>query len=228
MGIGEKIKVYLNKEDYNGLNTMLQHFSKSELRRAERVVREDILVEMDNTNFWKTFRFFVMFRPQGYLPCISSIKHLAENGSLDFNNEDVVAISENLSHQNIAKLVGMAIPCLKSEKQITNLFNAFQFHDDSACASILIRQNSPLCYYMLFTTLKRHSDRILCLKCFDYLLKQNTDTAYNMASILRAYFGLHEREGHLSLKIEAYEISYLDQSAENFYYMLEGKRPMVR
>ena len=228
MGLKEKIGFYLDRHDYDGLLVMLQKLSNSELRRAERIVREEILACMDNSSYWKTFRFFVLFRPQGYLPCISSIKHLADDDSLDFNNEDVAAISETLSEENISKLIGMAVAHLNSVEQITSLFDAFKFHNDSSCASVLIKQNKPVCYYMLFTTLKRHSDRKLCVSCVKYLLHRQTDMAYNMASILINYFGLHEIKGHLSLRIEPYEISYIDKSVENFFYMLEGKRPRVK
>jgi hypothetical protein len=48
-----------------------------------------------------------------------------------------------------------------------------------------------------------------------------------MAAILRAYFGLNEIQNQLSLKIEPYELSYLETSFETFKYALEGKKPTI-
>jgi len=228
ISLRDNIEGLLAQENWDGLDVLLRRLSNSEFRRAERIVRDEILANMDNSSFWASYRFFVLYRPQAFLPCISNIKHLASDGSLNFKNNDVAEISKSLSKANIGKLLGMAIPHLVTEQQFDELFNAFDFRSGSGCASLLIRHDTPLCYYMLFKTLVRHhDDRALILKCCHYLLKQNNDLAYNMASILRSYFGLHEIKIHLSLKIEPYEINYLDKSADTFYYILEGRRPIV-
>ena len=56
-------------------------------------------------------------------------------------------------------------------------------------------------------------------------MKRKDDLSYNMASILRTYFGLSEIQGQLSLKVEEYELSYLESSFEKFRFVLEGRRP---
>lgn len=228
ISLKENIEGLLAQRNWDGLSLLMQRLSNSEFRRVERMVRDEILAEMDNEAFWSSYRFFVLYRPQAFLPCISDIKHLAADGSLDFKNGDVEEIAKGVSKENIRKLVGMAIPQLENESQIDALFNAFNFHSGQGCASVLIRHHTPLCYYMLFKTLvSHHDDRGLILKCCRYLLKQNDDMSYNMASILRSYFGLHEIKSQLSLKIEPYELNYMDKNADTFYYILGGRRPKV-
>ena len=98
----------------------------------------------------------------------------------------------------------------------------------STSVALLIRIDTPLAYYILFRTLCHIPDnRPLALRCYRYILRRQNDRAFNMASILRTYFGLHEAGGQLSLHIEPYELSYLDRSFEQFCYVLDGKRPKV-
>ncbi len=228
MALCTTIKQYLSRSDWDGLTLMLSKRSNSELRSIERIIRSDIMPTMNNAEFWSTFRFFVLFRPQGFLPCVSNIKHLASDGTLNFQNSDVEAIATTLSAENIKKLIYMALPHLATPEQIDNLFEAFRFSGCEKRAIALIHVTTPLGYYKLFDVLKNNSDdRVTILRCCRFLIKQQNDMAYNMASILTAYFGLEEIKTKFSLKIAPYELSYLDKSPENFYYILDGKRPKV-
>ena len=58
-------------------------------------------------------------------------------------------------------------------------------------------------------------------------MKKNNDMAYNMASILKHYFGIDELKATFSLLIEPYELSYIEQNYDNFNHVLKGKRPRL-
>ena len=116
ISLRDNIEGLLVQQNWDGLSQLLQRLSNSEFRRAERIVRDEMLVHMDNSSFWASYRFFVLYRPQAFLPCISNIKHLASDGSLDFKNSDVAEITKNLSKANLGKLVGIAIPHLVTEQ----------------------------------------------------------------------------------------------------------------
>jgi hypothetical protein len=59
-------------------------------------------------------------------------------------------------------------------------------------------------------------------------MKRNNDMAFNMASIMRTYFGIDDLKSHLSLRIEPYELNLIDRSYETFFDFLNGKRPKVK
>ena len=59
------------------------------------------------------------------------------------------------------------------------------------------------------------------------IMKKSDDMSFNMASLLRSYFDLHEIKSTFSLQIEPYELSYIEQSYENFEHILKGKRPKL-
>ena len=228
MTINEQLTTYLERDDFEGLRQWLGRLSNSDFRRVERIVREDIMPSLDNERFWEVFRFFAVYRPQAFLPCIASIRHLSDNGTLNFENDDVRKIAKELPESGISKIVGMALPHLNDENQIEGLFKAFHFNDPFKCVSALIKQDSSLAYYILFKILKHNSDkRDLCVKTCQFMMKKNNDISFNMASILREYFGLQEVKGQFSLKVEHFELNYIDKSFDTFKYVLEGRKPRI-
>ena len=93
---------------------------------------------------------------------------------------------------------------------------------------MLIKEDTPLTYFLLFQALRRLADdRDFLLRCCRFLLRKGDDRALNMVSILRQYFGLDELRGRFSLRIEPHEASFVDSSFERFRYALEGKRPTI-
>ena len=159
---------------------------------------------------------------------ILAIAHLAHDGTLRFDSPEAIRLSESVNEVQAQKLVSMAVPLLTTEQQFYDLFDLFNIHDNRQRVAMLLRVETPLVYFILFKTLLHAADHhALALQCCRYILKKGDDLSFNMASILREYFGLHEIRNQLSLRIEPYELSYIDQSFERFRYTLEGKRPTV-
>jgi hypothetical protein len=59
------------------------------------------------------------------------------------------------------------------------------------------------------------------------IMKKNDDMSFNMASLLRSYFDLNDIKSTFSLQIEPYELSYIEQSYDNFEHILKGKQPKL-
>ena len=202
--------------------------TNSEFRRVQPIVRNEILPRLTNEEFWEAFRHFLAFRPQAFLSCVHCIEGLIENGTLNLNNSHFIAIGKQLDDRQRQKLVSIALSYMPSEQTIRQLFAAMLIDNTDIRISLLIRESTPLTYYMLFKTLKEmpdHHDK--CVSCCRQIMKKQDDLSYNMASILRAYFGLNEIQGQLSLKVEHYELSYLEQSFDTFRFVLEGRRPVI-
>ena len=54
------------------------------------------------------------------------------------------------------------------------------------------------------------------------LMKLEKKIAFNMASILKQYYDLQNVPGHLSLHLEPYELSRLDQSYDSFVKIISS------
>ena len=143
MTLSEKIGYVIGKKSWSRLPVLLNSLTNSELRRAEVLVMEDLLDSLSNDDFWECYLHFVMFRPQGFLPCIINISRYSEDGSLSFDNDSVRTLNEQLSSANKGKLCGMALPHLHDISHIDRLLDAFGFTTPSSRVSLLARVSTP-------------------------------------------------------------------------------------
>ena len=224
----EHIATAIRQRNWEQLKLLLNRLSKSEFRKVEQDVREDILPALSNGLFWEAYLHLILYRPQAFLTGILAIRALMERTELDFNCSEAHDVAKALDEQQKLKIANMTLPLLTNERQMGQLFRWLSFDDERNQIAALIRVHSPLSYFMLFKTLKMLDEgRELALRCCRLIARKQDDLSYNMVSILRAYFGLHEVGMQLSLRIEPYELSYLDTSFETFMYALEGKKPTI-
>ncbi len=227
----DKILSLIKKEDWDALNQLFLSMTNAEFRRIEIIMKDQVLPSLSNHDYWKTYLHLLMYRRQAFLACILSIERLAKKNELNFDCEPAknvfLWLKEN-SPESVLKVVRMAVPLLTSEPQIVGFFRLFEINDEVDCVAILLKESTSFSYYALFDVLKRVADNrdLLCTAYF-LIMKKNDDMSFNMASIIRSYFDLNEIKSTFSLHIEPYELSYIEQSYENFVHVLKGKRPRL-
>lgn len=225
------IRTLIDAKDWVGLNNLLARLSNADFRRTESLVRDSVMPYLSNDEFWETYLHLLMYRRQAFLPCICSVKELARTDKLDFGCPQAVKLAQWLSQtspESVAKVVRMAVPLLVTGKQIHTLFSLFGFTDEKSKVSVLVKETSPHAYYVLFETLKQVPDnhQLLRAACLA-IMKKSDDLSFNMASILKSYFGLEGIRSSFSLRVEPYELSSIDRSYDNFLRVLNGKRPQM-
>ncbi|MBO4451249.1 MAG: hypothetical protein J5770_02405 [Bacteroidaceae bacterium] len=225
------VETYIKNRDWDGLSHHLGSVSNAEFRRLQTVMREKVMPHLANETFWETYLHLLMFRRQAFLPCVLAAEGLAKAGSLDFDCQEareVAAWMQASSPESVVKVIRMMVPFLTSVRQIEGLFRLFEWDDERECALVLVKESTPYAYYVLFNVLRRAADnRQLLVAACQAIMKKNDDMSFNMASLLRSYFDLHEIKSTFSLQIEPYELSYIEQSYENFEHILKGKRPKL-
>ncbi len=231
MPIKDNILLLVEKHDWTALKRLFNRMTNMEFRRTESIMRNDILPNLSNEDFWEALFHLVTYRHQAFLTGILAIEHLVADETLSFDNlwvESLAAFLKEKVPGASQKLMGMAIPLLETEAQINDMFSALGFENERERMAALISVTTPLAYYILFKILKHMADdRDLVRKCCIFMLKKRDDMSYNMASIMREYFGITDMRSCLSLRIAPYELSFIDSSFENFEYVLTGKRPKL-
>ena len=221
----------ITEGDWQGLAAALDSMSNMELRRAETHIRTTILPSLANNDFWDALLHLINYRRQAFLSGILAIEHLANDGTLDFNCPEAKQLAQTLqkdSPESNGKIINMSLPLLKTEQQIEGLLDTFCTEGDQSRVAALLKVESPQTYYALFTTLRRMPEgKQLAKRCAQFIMKHGNDMAYNMAAIMKAYFGLDELSARFSLHIEPYELSGLDSGNATFYHLLTGRRPNV-
>lgn len=223
------LKQLIDREDWEGLGRNLETMSNSQFRTAESSIRT-LLMSVSNELFWKAYLFLMKYRRQSFITCITSIRHLVRSGELDFDNEHAHELCSWMKEncpEYIPKLMRIAIPLLATEEQMDGLLHCFELSADEQCVAVLMRQDTPLAYYAMFKALRHADNPELVRKCIISLIQRHDDMAFNMASILRGYFGIERINMNFSLRIEPYELNYIDKSFANFNNFLNGRRPVL-
>jgi len=217
--------------DWQKVISTLNSMSNMEFRRAESLLRKSVLPSLDNDSLWLTLYHLISYRRQAFLSGVSSIRHLVNDGSLQFDCEGARLLADYLrtTHPaSIQKVLNMCLPLLQNELQVDDLLKTFDTGKESNHIAALLKANTPQCHYALFCSLRQmHEGKPMAMRCAQYYMRQGDDRSYNMAAILKAYFGLDELQGRFSLRIEPYELSLLESGSEAFYYLLDGRRPNI-
>lgn len=226
----ERIEQLIGTRDWEGLTQMLRSLSNMELRRMERVMREEVLPTLENDLFWETLLHIIIFKRAAFLSGVVATRHLAKDGTLNFATEGVSRLYEHLKVTNaesIVKMCNMMVPELTSEEQVMGMFEAFHVENEVTRLAVLLKAEHDLSYYLIFKTLKLIEDKVVARKCCMALVKRKDDRAFNAVCLIKAYFGLDDLPARFSLTIEQYELSHIDRNFDTFVHVLEGKRPRI-
>lgn len=221
----------ITNRNWEALTQHLSHLSNMDFRKAERTIRESILPTLPSDLFWCAMLHLIKYKKQAFLTGMLAIDKILTRDSSTLQHPDARSFASFIAKEHpeaMAKLVNMALPLLRTEQQIEDLFSAFDIHDGRLRVASLIKAPSPLTYFALFKTLKMMPDnQDLVRKCCIHIMKSGSDQAFNMASILRAYFGIEGMKSQMSLSIDTYELNYLDRNYDTFLHILNGRRPKI-
>ncbi len=220
----------VKERKWDELAQLMESLSNMEFRRMERVMREEVLTELPNELFWETLLHIIIYKRAAFLSGVMAVGHLAEGGTLDFGVESVRRLYDHLKEthrESLVKLCNMMMPLLRTEKQVTGMFEALHIEQEVTRLSVLLKDDTPLSYFLIFKTLKMADDKIVARKCCMVLMRRRNDRAFNAACLIKAYFGLDDLPGQFSLTIEPYELSHIDRNYDTFLHALNGKRPQI-
>ena len=226
----ERTEQLIGMRNWEGLTQMLGNLSNMELRRMERVMREEVLTQLTNDLFWETLLHIIIYKRAAFISGVTAVTHLAKDGTLDFETEAVKRLYEHLKVTNaesLVKVCNMILPELRTEAQVMGLFEAFHVENEVTRLAVLLKAEHDLSYYLIFKTLKLVEDKVIARKCCMALVKRKDDRAFNAVCLIKAYFGLDDLPARFSLTIEQYELSHIDRNYDTFCHVLNGKRPKI-
>lgn len=226
----ERLEQLIGTRDWEGLTQMLGNLSNMELRRMERVMREEVLTGLENDLFWETLLHLIVFKRAAFISGVTALTHLAKDGTLDFEVKSVDRLCEHLkatNQESLVKMCNMMVPELRTEAQVMGMFEAFHVENEVTRLAVLLKAEHDLSYYLIFKTLKLIEDKLVARKCCVALMKRQDDRAFNAVCLIKAYFGLDDLPARFSLTIEQYELSHIDRDYNTFIHVLNGKRPRI-
>lgn len=198
----------------------LSHLSNSNFKSAKFVLENDILLLASSQDFWEASWRLVGFRPKAFLNSVAKVsanRVARGNWQPDFNALEHISASLKGDEARPARnrFIRFMLPLFVEETDIQRLFKVFDVND-SSCIVFLQEVAEPVHFFLMFNLLRRADNHLQAVDCCRFLMRQGDDLSYNMASLLKEYFDLKEVGGVFSLRLQPYELGYLETSFPTF------------
>jgi len=137
--------------------------------------------------------------------------HIYSDGSQAF----LTYISKNPI--DTQKTLQRLLPILNNPEEIQWIFNKLKVEDGEPRIPYLMRSPTMAMSFVLLRTLKyvEHNHALLVRVTY-YLIKQGDGLSFNLASLLKSYFGLEEVKGTFSLNLEPYHLARIEGNYDAF------------
>lgn len=209
--------------DARGLAVFMASLPHSRRRVAAAILAGQLLPEADENAFWQLFEAWVPRDAKALLGTF--LKAAAQRygaGRLNLTDERLRRFAQDeASDVDRQKLLAALMPIAQGAADALRLLALADGLPLAPLAKTLMRCDTPPAYFCLLRTLQsRDASPQTVRACCLMLMKRGGRLAFNMASILAAYFGLGGLPGTFSLSLPAYELSRLDASYEPFRKLL--------
>ncbi len=224
--LADRLFTMAKARNASGLLLMMRSMSNSAFRACSRELGERVLPELpDSQTYWALFVAMVPTQPRAYLGTfLKAAAKRYTKGTLDLlrNATQVEEFAASASAIDKRKTIDVLLPIVKDTEEIKMLLRLFAPQESTSRIDLLLVQpDRPAICYVLFGELRQHdADQALLRRTALRLMQKTSPNAFKMARIVQAYFGLGELPGTLSLRLEPYEFSSLEQGEEAFYRML--------
>lgn len=206
-----------------GLKSALSHLTNNEFRTAGYMLGEEILKEVVSADAFLDFFFgIVPTNSKAYLGTfMKAAQHIYQQYGLELNDARWDQYAETATPIDRKKIVEALLPEMQNVEHAQRLLRLFTDDTVEAQMPFLLNAGTTVCYFILFKSLKKVEDNHAYItQQYIALVRREQKRSYNMASILRHYFGLDNLPGTFSLQLQPYQLSRLDESFETFSKIL--------
>ncbi len=210
------LRSHLKARTWDGLLGYLDGLTNSQFRTAGYMLGETLMNELDDSFFWQLAQVLVRHNAKAFL--VTVLKSACGRG---FSVEDSGFVSFcYMLRQNgtdVHKTLLHLIPRMQRPEDIERLFALLGVDEDEKRLSYLLKEGSLPVSFVLFKTLKRlEHKRDLLVRTVRFIMKRGDNRAFNLASLMKTYWGLTEVEGTFSRTVQPYQLSHIEGNYEAF------------
>jgi len=215
--VDRMLSPYVASGDYDGLLDLLGSLSHAQFRTAVYMLGENFALKLEAEAFWRLFSVLLENNSKAFL--IVMLKALAqrmEKGNAGIEDEGFVMLCSQMNEVDRQKTIAFLLPYLKDDEQVRHLFRCFAM-ESHEWIPYLIKVNTMPCAFVLFSSLRYiEHERDYLVRIAYYLMKRGDGLSFNLASLMKAYFGLEELKGTFSLQLKPFELARLETSYKAF------------
>ena len=218
--ICQHLQRYVGQSDWQGLFSYLDGLSHSHFRTAGYILGEHILPQLDEAAAWTLARVLAEHDARAFLVTMTkAIALRLGRGEMHLRSNASRAFLAYIKGNDIDSQKAMAtlLPVLESPDDIAWLFRKLDIEEGLPRLPLLLRVPTLAAGYVLFQTLHHlEHDRPMLVRVASFLMKRGDALGFNLASLLRTYYGLDEVLGTFALRIEPYQLARLNANYEAF------------
>lgn len=220
-----RLQDLLSQHNWGGAVDYLDQLSHAQFRTAGYMLAERLLPQLSQDEFWTLTRILVAHNSKAYLvttmKCAATLMaqdklHVTHPGCQDF--------LADISHSEIdrQKALLQILPHIGEPELMEDVLTRTGASAPPERLSILLRAEPtmPVAYMLFRTLMYLENDRHLLIRTTYYLMKRGDGFSFNLASIIKHYFGLDEVKGTFSLQFQDYELSRISQSYPAFVQVM--------
>ncbi len=219
--IDNKLRQLIANGHMSQLTGYLKTLSNARFRTAGYVLGECVMQQCSSAQFWSLAKNLVQYDNRAFLVTVLKAYKVRSERVGDVNLRDAgfqnLCSLSSFNEEDRKKTIQQLLPTQKNPDEIRYLFSLLSMNDQAQWIPFLLRCRSLPCYFLLFNSLhfiEHDTDRLVRIAC--YLIRSGDTLSFNLASLIKAYFGLVQVKGTFSLTLEPYELSRIASSYSVF------------
>ena len=206
------------QEEYARLTDVLDSLAHSQFRTAVYMIGERYAPGLPADAFWRLFTTLVKWNPKAFL--VVMLKAFSERmgkGTAGIRDDGFSRLCGIMNEVDRQKTIDFMLPFLTDDEEVRHLFRCLGLQEAGRWIPYLIRVNTLPCAFVLFSSLRYiEHERDYLVRIAYYLMKRGDGLSFNLASLMKAYFGLDELKGTFSLQLKPFELARLETSYKAF------------
>ena len=216
-----RLKALMQQEDFDQLRTYLAGLSNAHFRTAGYLMGERLLTTVAPGRFWSLMQALVLWQPKAFVGTLGKTSaQRMKADTLSINDEGFGELASALHGDahliDREKLLCYWLPVLRRYEHMECLLKRFDV-PAARRVDFLLRTEGTVAGFVLLRTLRteEHDAALLTHACHT-LMRRADSLSFNMACIIRSFFGLADVRGVFSLRIEPYELTRIDTDYDTF------------
>ena len=215
-----RLQQLAGQSDWQGVLSYIRTLSNAQFRTAGYMLGERIMPALGEAATWEMACVLCNDDAKAFL--VTLMKTIAErigNGELHLRSTGARTFLAQVKGNAIdrQKAAMQLLPVLASPDDIRWLMRHLDIEEGRDQLALLLRVPTKAASYALFCTLRyAEHDRPLLIRTAQFLIQRGDGLGFNLASLIRTYYGLDEVKGTFSLHVQPYQLARIEASYDAF------------
>ena len=208
------------QQDWQGIVSYTDSLSHAMRRTAGYILGERIAPGLPEEEMWRLVQTLTGHDAKAYLVTMTkAIALRLANGEVHLRSGGSRAFMAQVRGNAVdrQKVASLLLPVLDQPEDIRWLLRHLDVEEGRDRLALLLRIPTKAASYALFCTLRyAEHDRPLLVRTAHFLIQRGDGLGFNLASLIRTYYGLDEVKGTFSLHVQPYQLARIESSFDAF------------